>query len=26
LGVTPEPTKVEMDALHHIDKDGFWRS
>ena len=23
--VTPPPTEVEMDALHHIDKDGFWR-
>jgi hypothetical protein len=23
---TPPPTKEEMDALHHIDKEGFWRS
>ena len=22
---TPEPTAAEMDALHTIDKDGFWR-
>lgn len=25
LSETPAPSKVEMDALHHIDKDGFWR-
>ncbi|CAA6603447.1 Coenzyme A transferase [Rhodospirillaceae bacterium LM-1] len=23
---TPEPTPIEMDALHAIDRDGFWRS
>ncbi|MBF0267390.1 MAG: CoA-transferase [Alphaproteobacteria bacterium] len=22
---TPEPTRIEMDALHAIDRDGFWR-
>ena len=25
LSETPAPSKVEMDALHQIDKDGFWR-
>jgi glutaconate CoA-transferase subunit B len=25
LGETPEPTTAEMDALHQIDKDGYWR-
>jgi len=23
---TPLPTRVELDALHQIDKEGFWRS
>ena len=26
FGDTPSPSKVELDALHHIDKEGFWRS
>ncbi len=26
LGETPAPTKDELDALHRIDKEGFWRS
>jgi glutaconate CoA-transferase subunit B len=25
-GMTPEPTAIEMDALHRIDTEGFWRS
>ncbi len=25
LGTTREPSAEEMDALHHIDKEGFWR-
>jgi len=26
VGITDVPTLKEMDALHHIDKEGFWRS
>ena len=25
LSETPKPTSAEMDALHQIDKDGYWR-
>jgi glutaconate CoA-transferase subunit B len=25
-GMTPEPTSQEMEALHKIDTEGFWRS
>lgn len=26
LGTTEAPSKEELEALHHIDKEGFWRS
>ncbi len=26
VGTTAAPTQAELDALHHIDKEGFWRS
>ncbi|MCP5367847.1 MAG: CoA-transferase [Hyphomicrobiales bacterium] len=26
VGATPAPSQTEMDALHQIDKEGFWRS